>query len=405
MRKHRIDITIAVIVLLLMAASLVIVFAIGPRVAQALNSQYGTSYDDMYFVKRHAIVVVTSIAALALGAWLKYDKMAKYAKAMLIASALLCLLVTILGKLGVDALVTCDKGACRSLRVPGLSIGFMPSEVFKVAILFYMSWLIRDRKAKGELNTRRYYIPLATVMLLVVVLLGWWESDFGSTVVITFMIFAMMFAGGVELKNLLKMFGVLAAIFLILIFTTPYRIQRILSYSGDDGSDTYHIENALISMGTGGLTGVGLGNSIQSTGYLPEALSDSIFAIICETWGFVGATLVLVAMTVLLWRILGVAQHVKRPEWRLFAVGLFAWILGHVIINVGGMTNLLPMKGITLPFMSYGGTSMVFVAFAVGVVLQISGWTAREAVEEEDENTSSRWGERRTRYAGRSGRS
>ena len=405
MRKHRPDFVIALIVLGLMAASLIIVYAIGPRVAQALNTQYGTSYSDTYFLVRHAITVVLSIGALVAGYFLKYDFLAKYAKKMLIASIILCLLVTILGKLGVDALVTCDKGACRSLRIPGIGMGFMPSELFKVSVLFYVSWLIRDRKEKKELNTQRFFIPLAAVMLAVVVLLGWWESDFGSTVVIIFMIFAMMFAGGVELINLLKIIGVAAAEFLILIIATPYRMQRILSYSGDEGSDTYHIENALISMGTGGVMGVGLGNSIQSTGYLPEALSDSIFAIICETWGFLGATLIILAITILLWKILNVSQRIKDPEQRLFSVGVFAWIVSHVIINIGGMTNLLPMKGITLPFLSYGGTSMLFVAFAVGIVLQISGWTSRKAIEEENEDTSSRRGQRRTRYSSRSGRS
>lgn len=404
MRKHRPDFVIALIVLGLMAASLIIVYAIGPRVAQAMNTQYGANYSDTHFLLRHAVTIFFSIVALIVGYKMKYELLAKFAKKMLIVSIVLCLLVTILGKLGVDALVLCDKGACRSFRIPVIGMGFMPSELFKVAVLFYMSWLIRDRKEKKELNTQKFFVPLAAVMLAVVVLLGWWESDFGSTVVIIFMIFAMMFAGGVELKNLLKIIGVAGAVFLLLIVLTPYRMKRLMSYSGDEGSDTYHIENSLISMGTGGFTGVGLGNSIQSTGYLPEALSDSIFAIICETWGFLGAMAVIAAILVLLWKMLNISQQTKDSEQRLFTVGVFAWILSHVIINIGGMTGLLPMKGITLPFLSYGGTSMLFVAFAVGIVLQISGWTTRKAIEE-DEDTSSRRGQRGTRYSSRRSRS
>ena len=403
MRKHRPDFTIALIVLGLMAAGLIIVYAIGPRVAQAMNGQYGSNYGDTHFLTHHAITVAMSIVALIVGYKVKYEFLAKYAKKMMVISVVLCLLVTILGKLG-SALVTCDKGACRSLRIPGLNMGFMPSEVFKVAVLFYMSWLIRDRKEKKELNTERFLIPLAAVMLAVVVLLGWWESDFGSTVVIVFMMFAMMFAGGVDLKNLLKIVGVVGAVFLILVVAAPYRVQRLLSYSGDEGSDTYHIENSLISMGTGGLMGVGLGNSIQSTGYLPEALSDSIFSIICETWGFLGATAILIAIMLFLWKTLNISQQTKDIEQRLFTVGVFAWVVSHVIINIGGMTGLLPMKGITLPFLSYGGTSMMFVAFAVGIVLQISGWTTRKAIEE-DEDTSSRRGQRGTRYSSSRSRS
>jgi len=102
---------------------------------------------------------------------------------------------------------------------------------------------------------------------------------------------------------------------------------------------------------------------------------------------------------------ISISQRSMDLGKRIFAVGVFTWIICHVIINVGGMTGILPMKGITLPFMSQGGTSMMFVAFAVGIVLQISGWTTREKVKEEDEDTSSRRGERRTRYAGSGRRS
>ena len=392
MRKHRPDFAIALIVFGMMAAGLIIVYAIGPRVAQALNSQYGTNYSDTYFLFRHAVSVVASIVALVAGYLLKYDFLAKYAKKFLIASIVLCVLVTILGRLGIDALVTCDKGACRSLRIPFIGMGFMPSELFKIAILFYVSWLIKDRKKNKELETQRFFVPLLALFAVIAVLLGWWESDFGSTVVLITMIFAMMWIGGVKLRYLFGLAGFMFAVAAILIFTTKYRLDRIA------GEDTYHIDNSLISMGTGGLFGVGLGNSIQSTGYLPEALSDSIFAIICETWGFVGAAAILVAITVLLMRILGVSRRIENPEQRLFAVGVFTWILSHVIINVGGMTGIIPMKGITLPFLSYGGTSMMFVAFAAGIVLQISGWTRREVVEE-NEDIDGRRGKRRARYS------
>jgi cell division protein FtsW len=155
--------------------------------------------------------------------------------------------------------------------------------------------------------------------------------------------------------------------------------------------------NSLIGFGTGGALGVGLGNSVQTTGYLPEAPSDSIFSVVGEAWGFLGTVIVLVVYAVLLQRVLGVSRRTEDDEQSLFALGVFAWILAHVIINVGGMLALMPMKGITLPFLSHGGTSMMFVSFAIGMTLQISTWTKREEI---DENTSSRRGKRGTRYAG-----
>jgi cell division protein FtsW len=143
--------------------------------------------------------------------------------------------------------------------------------------------------------------------------------------------------------------------------------------------------------------GVGLGNSIQSTGYLPEALSDSIFAIIGEVLGFIGAFGVVLIFAFIIWRMISISRRTDDEEESLYTVGVAAWIFAHAIINIGGMTGLIPVKGITLPFLSYGGTSMLFVAFALGVVLQISGWTKREVI---DENISSRRRERGSRHAG-----
>ncbi len=397
MRKHRPDFSLVLLVLGLMVASLIVVFAIGPRVAQAQNTLYGKNFSETYFFTHHLIAIMASIGAMIAGYFLKYEWLGKLAKKMLIVSICLCLLVTVLAHLGVYSLVTCDKGACRSLRIGGF--GFMPSEVLKVSVLFYLAWLIRDRKEKKQLETKYFIAPFLVLLGTVALVLGVFEKDFGSTFVIAVMSYAMVFMSGINMKTFAKLTLPILAVFLILIFSQSYRVERILGVTEDATSDeAYHMKNSLISMGTGGLTGVGLGNSVQSTGYLPEAISDSIFSIICETWGFLGGMAVIVAFVAISMRMLGISQRTKDLDKKLFVVGVFAWIICHVIINVGGMTGLLPMKGITLPFVSQGGTSMMFVAFAVGIVLQISGWTARETVKE-DEDTSSRRGERRTRYA------
>lgn len=395
-RRHKPDLFMGLLVIVVMSIGLLTMFAIGPRVVQSMNMTYGTHTNEYNYFIKHAITVALSIAAIFVGYNFKYNKInGKIATILVAASVFLCVCVRIFGALGAS-FVTCDKGACRAFRVMGF--GFMPSELLKVAALYYMAWLIRDRKAKDELDTPRFYVPLATLLLLVVIALAWLESDFGSTVVIATMIFAMMWVGGVSLKRLLIMLGIVLAGAGLLVAVTPYRVERILA------SDTYHVESSLVSIGTGGLFGVGFGNSVQSTGYLPEAMSDSIFSIICEVVGFVGAGFVLLCFTVILWRMLTVAQRTRELDCKLFVVGVFAWIVAHVIINIGGMTGLLPMKGITLPFLSYGGTSMLFVAYAVGVVLQISSWTAGETIKE-DEDTSSRRGQRGTRYSSSSRRS
>ena len=134
----------------------------------------------------------------------------------------------------------------------------------------------------------------------------------------------------------------------------------------------------MIAIGTGGFTGVGIGNSVQATGYLPESINDSVFAVMGETFGFVGLVAVVGCFTVLLLRLLRTANYLHDTEESLVVVGVFAWAAAHVVVNIASMTGLIPLTGITLPLLSYGGTSMLFTAAALGLALQLSCYTARE---------------------------
>ena len=186
--------------------------------------------------------------------------------------------------------------------------------------------------------------------------------------------------------------------------TSAHRMERIHAWidtiSGAEVTDqTYHIENSMLAIGTGGFFGVGIGNSIQATGYLPESINDSVFAIMGETFGFVGLFLIVMVFGVMLIRMLNVASHTVAMDERLIVVGVFAWTLAQVTVNIMAMTGLVPVTGITLPLLSYGGTSMIFIAYALGLVLQFSCYTSREEVKNED--TSSRGRLRGARYSSR----
>ena len=393
MRKHRADLVLAVLALVLMALGLLIIFAVGPRVAQFENSQSGSNFSEKFFFMRHLFAVVLAVAAMIAAYFLPYVKLQKFGLKILGAGFVLCALVFLLGKIAPGSgLVTCDEGACRSFHLPGVGLGFQPVEIVKVGLLFYLPWLIRERRQQKALKTRLFWVPLGIIAGLIGVLVAFGLKDFGSTVVLFSMIFAMCLIGGADLKQmgLALLVGLVGVV--IMIVSSPHRLARIASFG-----DNYHVENSLISLGTGGVVGVGLGNSIQATGYLPEALSDSIFAIIGEVLGFVGAFGVVIIFACIVGRMIGISRRTEREEESLFVIGAAAWIFAHAIINIGGMTGLIPVKGITLPFLSYGGTSMLFVAFALGVVLQISGWTKREVI---DENTTSRRGEWRPRHTG-----
>ena len=388
MRKHRPDFTILLLTVGLMAAGLIIVYAIGPRAAQS----EGIATD--YYFTGHLKGIFASVVMLLIGALIPYQKLGQYSKGMAMLAIGLCFLTAILGRAGVEGLVICDEGACRALNVPLLG-SFQPAEFLKVAVLFYGAWLVSDRRKKGQLDKSEFWIPMATIIGAVAIAVAFLEKDLGSTAVIYMILGMMMFVGGMPWKQLGAFALVVAVCVVLLIQVAPHRLDRLASFSGQ--GDDFHIMNSLIGFGTGGAFGVGLGNSVQTTGYLPEAPSDSIFSVVGEAWGFFGAVIVLVVYAVLLQRILGVSKRTKDEEQSLFALGVFTWILSHVIINVGGMLALMPMKGITLPFLSHGGTSMMFVSFVVGMTLQISTWTSREVI---DENTSSRRGERGARYAG-----
>ena len=394
MRRHRADLILVVLTLVLMALGLLTVFAVGPRVAQFENSQSGSNFSDSYFFLHHGASVLLSITAMIVASKIPYRMMDKLSLKIIGVGFFLCFLVFVWGKLGnPGGLVTCDEGACRAFRVPGLGMGFQPVEIVKVGVLFYISWLIKERKKQNLLKTRELWIPVGTIVVLTGLLVAFGLKDFGSTVVVFAMICSMLFIGGVDLKQFAIGLGVLGALAILMIVLSPHRIARILNF----GDGNYHQENSLISLGTGGLFGVGMGNSIQATGYLPEALSDSIIAIIGEVTGFVGAAGVVIVFAFILVRMLSIAKRTSDSAQSLYVVGLAAWIFAHVIINLGGMLGLTPVKGITLPFLSHGGTSMLFVSFAFGVALQISAWTSREVI---NEDSSSRRGQRRARNAG-----
>lgn len=399
MRKHKTDKIIALLVIILMLTSLVIVYAIGGRVAVANNAAKGKHFSELYFFTHHAVIIGLSIASMIAGYKIPYKFLAKFAKKLFWLSIILCLVVTIGGKLNAP-FVTCDLGACRAFYVPIISVGFAPVELLKISTALYGAYLIKTRKKAGQLDSKEFWVPYATIFAMTAVFVGGFQKDLGSTVVISMILASMALVGGVPVKSLVIAGGVLLLSAGALIVVAPHRIARISGWEGD--GDSYHLQSSIITFGTGGLTGLGLGNSIQASGYLPESLTDSIFSIIGETWGFIGTSLIVMVFALLLSRILRVSERTEDTEQSLFAVSVFAWIISHVIINVGGMLGIIPMKGITLPFLSYGGTSMLFAAFAVGVVIQISGWTKRKDI---NEDSSSRRGQRRARYASSSRRS
>ena len=394
MRKHKPDVLIAVLTVILVGVGLLVIYAIGPMRANFMNSAYGTEYSENYFFVHQLISVVVAVVALVVAYKVPMKWVRKSGKWVLLAGFVACGVLAVAGWVGAG-LANCSLGACRWFDLGG--IGFQPAELVKLGIILYFAGLLAARRKAGTLNERDVFIPIGVVLAVALGFVAIIQKDLGTAAVIMAIVFAMLIASGMKWKLIGAFAGVLLVLGGLLIVTSPHRMARMATFGGE--GDSHHIDNALLAIGTGGMFGVGIGNSVQATGYLPESINDSVFAVMGETFGFVGLILVMGCFAGLLMRMLAVADRLEG-DGKLMVVGVFAWVGSHVIINVAAMTGLIPLTGITLPLLSYGGTSMAFIATSIGLVLQLSAYTSREI---RNENSSGRGRVGRSYHAGNRG--
>jgi cell division protein FtsW len=254
----------------------------------------------------------------------------------------------------------------------------------KFTLILWLGVFLMERMQNNETDSNEKTLrPLFIIMVLVGVFIAKLESDLGSSAVIIAILATMAFTAGLPWKRLMMIGGIVAIGTILAISTSSYRRDRVATFlnpTQDCQTTGYQSCQALIAVGSGGIFGLGLGKSVQAYGYLPEAANDSIFAIIAEKFGFVGVSLVIGLYMVLFARLRRIIEHTADPFSKLFVIGVLAWISTQTIINIGAMIGLLPLKGITLPFVSYGGTSIVFVMAALGAVFQISRYMNYEPI-------------------------
>jgi len=405
-RKHKSDFAILFATLGLMAVGLIVIYAIGPMRANVLNSTYGTDYDANYFfIGQLRSVGLSLIAFFAAFKWIPYKYLKKWAKPMMIVALVLSALLWFLSLVG-SSLAKCELGECRWFNF-GI-ISFQPAEFLKLALVIYLADFLNRKKEEGTVGKfKEFWLPLLVVCGLSLFLVVIAQGDLGTGVALIAIIFGMLLMSGLSMRQYLTMVTIVLVVAVGAVVTSTHRMERVNAWlatmSGSESSDsTYHVENAMLAIGVGGFFGVGIGNSVQATGYLPESINDSVFAIMGETFGFVGLFLIIAVFASLLFRMLKVAEHTEDNEDRLLVVGVFSWMLAQIVVNIMAMTSLVPVTGITLPLLSYGGTSMIFIAFALGLVLQLSCYTSREVIKNED--TNSRRGLRRSYNSSRRSR-
>lgn len=353
-----IDLVFLILVLCLLTFGLIMLAS--ASYVSALN-RYGDSY---HYIKRQLIFALMGVAVMLVIPRFDYHVLRRVSLIFLAVTVVLLILVLIPG-IGVE-----HNGARRWLN---FGIEFQPSELAKLAIIIvFSSYMAANYKRMKEFKVG--ILMPAAVLLLVCGLVAV-ETHVSGAILIFCIGVVMMFVGGVNLPWFLSIGGVGALALAGFAWLTPYakgRIETWLHPELDPTGDGFQTLQSLYAIGSGGLLGLGLGESIQKHLYIPEPQNDYIFAIVCEELGFVGAAMVMVLFVLLVWRGFVIAYHAKDKFGSLLVVGIVSRLAIQTILNIAVVTNSLPPTGISLPFFSYGGTSLIILLVEMGIVLAVS---------------------------------
>jgi cell division protein FtsW len=363
-RKKRPDYSILVIVLLLIALGTLTLYAIGPAVLKRTGGGLGRQ------------TLFLAVGLVGLGAAYKFPKpelFAKWAPYMLLIGLILCAAILIPG---VGKIV---YGGRRWIELG--PINMQPSELVKAAMVFFLSGMaVYFKSSTRSVNTQvAYFCVLGGVVGAFILIL---QRDLGTTLVISSITIFVLISAGVSRAVIAKLVGLGAVVLVMSILMFGYRRERLLSFLGRssitetlqiESPADYHLRQSLIGIGSGGLYGRGVGKSVQSFGYLPEAPSDSIFAVYAEKFGFMGSIVLLALMGALVKRMLRVMRGLDS-YWRAVVAGITGWVVGNFAVNMSSILGLIPFTGVPLPFFSLGGTSLVIMLTMMGVVLNLSSY-------------------------------
>lgn len=358
MIKRPFDKTFFYLILVLVTIGLVFVADISTP--QALNF-FG---DKFYFFKQQVVWAAVGLVAMIIVSFINYKFWRKLAVPFFIITIILLFSVLIPG-IGLHLL-----GARRWISIG--NINFQPSEVVKLALALYLA-KVAENKDKSPIA---YFVPLAVVCGLIML-----QPDLGTTLIVGLIGVTQIFVAGVPLLYFLGTLitGIIGIGILILV--SPYRRDRLMTFlqvTSDPLEKGYHIRQILLALGSGGLFGLGIGQSRQKFLFLPEASTDSIFAAIAEEIGFLGSFALILLFAFFIYKGFKIASNAPDQFSKILAVGITAWIGGQMILNLSSMTALTPLTGIPLPFFSYGGTSLSMILGSCGILLNISRYQNEE---------------------------
>lgn len=399
-RRHRADNRLMLFMGLLVLVGLVVLFAISPYQIHRINSE-GGSLDQSHYMLKQLTYLGIGLGAFIGAMMVPLQWWRRLAGPLVVAALAISALLAVLGAFSAPPAM-CFNGACRWFDF-GI-VSFQPAELLKFSLLIYFAVFLAARMKQGEINNiEKTIVPAAILLGIAAIIVIGLQKDMGTGITIFGAVTAMLIVSGMSLRILAMGGAVAAGLGLLLIVFSPHRIERVTTFlNGSTVSDasSYHIDMAKIAIGSGGLFGRGLGGGVQAFGYLPEALNDSIFAVLGEIFGFVGLLIILGLFAALLARVIRTSERVNDPMMKLIAAGVFGWLATHVVVNIGAMTGILPLTGVTLPFLSFGGTSLLFMMLSLGIVYHISRYTSFKPIKgDQDETTRGRRGVGRTRHA------
>jgi cell division protein FtsW len=362
------DETLAWVTLSLLGLGLVMVYSASIAIAEL-----GKWHQPAYFLVRHAVFLGISVALAAIAFQLPMHVWQRISPYLFLLGTGLLVVVLIPG-IGREV-----NGSQRWL--PLVFVSLQPSEFMKLLVVIYAADYT-VRKAAYMHSFRKGFLPMLLVMLLIGGLLLR-EPDFGAFAVITAIAMAILFLGGMNWKLFAGLIVMLVIGFLLLIWTSPYRMQRIVGFMdpwADPFGKGYQLSHALIAFGRGEWLGVGLGGSVEKLLYLPEAHTDFLLAVIAEELGFAGVAVVIALFAWLVMRAFAIGRQaacLERYFPALVAQGVGVWLAVQAIINIGVNMGVLPTKGLTLPLMSFGGSSMAANCIAIALLLRVD-WENRQ---------------------------
>lgn len=356
----RVDHLLLLVILALLFFGLLMIYD-----ASSVSAFRDFNGDKYHYIKDQLIYTILGLVTLFGFSVYDYRRLQKRAFFFLICAIVLLVGVFIPG-IGIFAL-----GAHRWVNLQLFIL--QPAEFVKLSLAIYLgAWFARKEK--------KQFLSF-TILVGIILLLVMTEPDMGTASIILAEVLAVYFLSGSSIKQFVVLLPVIFLLGLLFILIEPYRLARLTAFLNVGQSlsgASYHVKQILIALGNGGLFGVGLGNSLQKYAYLPEEATDSIFAIIAEELGFFGSSILVLLFGIVIWRGFFIAARVKDMFGKLLAAGIITFIGIQIIVNLGAMTVLLPLTGVPLPFISYGGSALIIDLASIGILLNISRHISEE---------------------------